>query len=192
MVTLYYLSGGNMKDNPLSNALDALDSVLAQQKLKLDILICGAFALQILGFDRGVHTLDVDTVMKIDDPKVLNLIAEIGKQYGLSSNWLNDQAASVTTPEDIFERAKKLDQWSSINAFVIDRVDLIKMKTSAFSIRREETSKDWDDLKLLSPTKQEIEAAIGFLRKFNAPPKNASKADIDNYKETIHDLRNLV
>lgn len=181
-----------MNNNPLSKALDELDAVLAEHKLTLDLLICGAFAIQILGYDRNLHTLDVDTVMKIHDPQILNLIAKVGANHGLSSNWLNDQASSVDAPEGLIQRAKKLNRWSSINALIIDRTDLIKMKASAFSIRREETSKDWEDLKLLTPTKEEIESAINFLKKSNSPPSNASKDDLNNFQETLNDLRSLV
>ena len=181
-----------MNNNLLHKALDELDSALAKKKLELDILICGAFAIQILGFKRGTYTLDVDTVIKINNPETLDLIAKVGKNHGLSPNWLNDQASTVSAPEGLFERAKKIKRWSTINASVIDRVDLIKMKASAFSIRREETSKDWDDLKLLSPNTDEIQAAIKFLRESNSPPKNASSNDLSNFRETICDLKSLV
>lgn len=181
-----------MDNNTLEQALDELDSTLGEHQLTLDILICGAFAIQLLGYNRSLHTLDVDTVMEIKSTQILDLISKVGAKHGLSSNWLNDQAASVKAPEGLFQRAQKLDRWSALNAFVIDRVDLIKMKASAFSIRREETSKDWEDLKLLNPTKQEIEEAIDFLNASNSPPENASSDDINNFKETLHDLRSLV
>lgn len=181
-----------MLHNPLKEALDELDSALSLKKLSLEIVICGAFAIQLLGFNRGLQTLDVDTITKISNPDVLDLIEEIGLRKGLSSNWLNDQASSVIAPKGLLKRALKIDDWTSINAFVIDRTDLIKMKASAFSIRREETSKDWDDLILLSPTKEEMAAAIEFLTNSNFPPKNASKADLKNFKETIDDLLSIV
>ena len=44
-----------MNNNLLHKALDELDSALAKKKLELDILICGAFAIQILGFKRGTE-----------------------------------------------------------------------------------------------------------------------------------------
>lgn len=160
-----------MKAGLLDLALNELDAVLTEQKLVLDILICGAFAIQFLGYSRSLHTLDVDSVTEINDPEVLKLIAKVGAKYGLSSNWLNDQAASVVVPKGIMARAAKIKRWVAINAFVVHRGDLIKMKASAFSIRREETSKDWEDLKLLAPTKEEIEAAIDFLKGSTLPLK---------------------
>lgn len=53
---------------------------------------------------------DVDTVLKINNPQILNLIAKVGTNHGLSSNWLNDQAASVDAPKGLTQRAKKLLQ----------------------------------------------------------------------------------
>ncbi len=180
-----------MKNNPLKKALDELDSLLSIKKLDLEIIICGAYAIQLLGFERGTHTLDVDTLNKITNPKVLDAIREVAVKTGLNPNWLNDQASTVSVPEGLLKRVKKIGTWNSINALVVDRTDLIKMKASAFSIRREETSKDWEDLQLLSPTKKEIEEAITFLKKHNSPPAGSDQKDTNNFKETIDDLRNI-
>jgi hypothetical protein len=98
------------------------------------------------GFTRNLQTIDIDTLKPIESSKVLLAIESVRKKLGLGPRWLNDQASTVSIPEGTFKRSKPLSKWKTINAFLIDRIDLIKMKASAFSIRREQTIKDWEDL----------------------------------------------
>lgn len=75
----------------------------------------------------------------------------------------------------------------------MSRADLIKMKASAFSIRRDQTNKDWEDLVLLDPTTEEIHEAILFLKESNStPPENASTKILDEFEETIRELKKIV
>ena len=73
----------------------------------------------------------------------------------------------------------------------MSREDLIKMKASTFSIRRDQTNKDWEDLLLLKSTKKEIEEAIAFIKEVNSPPKNATKQILNDFQETLHDLKKV-
>ena len=61
----------------------------------------------------------------------------------------------------------------------------------AFSVRRDSTNKDWEDLLLLKPTPEELDAAIEFIKLTNSPPKNSSKKIKTEFKETLNDLRQL-
>lgn len=65
------------------------------------------------------------------------------------------------------------------------------MKASAFSIRRDQTNKDWEDLILLQPTTEEIDDAINFLKESNSPPPNASRKMLAEFEETLHDLKKI-
>lgn len=181
-----------MNNDKLVLALDELDKYLTAKALKLEIVICGAFAIQLHGFMRGLFTQDIDTIRKIDSTELITAIAVVGTKLGLGSRWLNDQASTVSIPKGAFERARPIGKWNSILAFLIDRVDLIKMKASAFSIRREETIKDWEDLVLMNPTKEEIQSAIEFLKQTNSPPDGASRLIIQEFEETIDDLKRLI
>lgn len=118
-----------------------------------------------------------DSVMEIDSEEIKKVISVIGLKFGLGPSWLNDQASTVTIPEGALQRAVPIEQWNAIKASIICRLDLIKMKASAFSIRRDQTNKDWEDLLILEPTKLEIKEAIQFIRKINSPPSGASKKD---------------
>jgi hypothetical protein len=65
------------------------------------------------------------------------------------------------------------------------------MKASAFSTRRDHTNKDWEDLVLLRPTKEEIESAIEFIKESNAPAKSAPAKIIEEFEETLDDLSKI-
>jgi hypothetical protein len=190
MVLLYYL-GGQMNDT-LNEALNKLDELLKARSLKIEIVICGAYSIQLHGFLRSLHTQDVDSLKPINSANVLKAIEEVGLSLGLGPRWLNDQASTVSIPMGAVARAKEMNKWTAIKASLIDRVDLIKMKVSAFSIRRGETNKDWEDLILLAPTSAEIDAAIEFIKEKNAPPVRSAKKFKDEFEETINDLKKLV
>jgi len=182
-----------MTDEILMIALNELDKILQQRSLRIEIVVCGAYAIQLHGYTRGLHTHDIDSLKKISNPELLATIAEVGKKVGLSEKWLNDQASTVSIPAGTFDRLSPLtNHWKAIKASLVSRKDLIKMKASAFSIRREHTTKDWEDLKLLSPSADEMKAAIGFLKQSNSPPSNASQKIKDEFKETLNDLKKLI
>lgn len=181
-----------MKKDKLFLALDELDRRLNAESLEIEIFICGAFAIQLHGYSRALHTLDVDTLKEISSEEVLSNIKEVGEKLGLGPRWLNDQASTVSIPEGIFERAKPIHKWSAIKAHLIDRSDLVKLKASAFSIRRDETAKDWEDLVLLNPSPAEIGAAIRFIKETNSPPLGATKKILEDFQETIDELKKLV
>lgn len=174
----------------LEEALNELDNILIQQNKRIRIVICGAFAIQLHGLSRLQRTEDVDSILRIE-AQFLEIISNIGKKYGLSARWLNDQAATVSFPEGTIERSKPTGHWKNIDANLIERLDLIKMKASAFSIRRDVTQKDWDDLLLLKPTKDEISEAITFIKSSNVPPVGATHNMIADFEETINDLRSI-
>ena len=180
-----------MANTPLLEALDDLDAKLVKHQLHLDIFICGAMAIQLHGFDRVEPTYDVDTVTPIHNKAVLEIIVSVGTTHGLQPKWLNDQSSTIEIPEGAFERAKRIDRWKSIRAVLMDRADLIKMKAAAFSTRRDETLKDMDDLILMNPTIAEINAAINYVKKTRSPPQGAAKKMIEEFNETIADLKKL-
>lgn len=175
----------------LDKALDLLDNKLMEKRLHVEIVICGAYAIHLLGIARSEHTLVIDSLIEVTSPDILKTIEEIGNELSINSRWLNDQAASVPIPPGAIERASPIPRWNAIKAFLITREDLIKMKASAFSIRRDHTNKDWEDLLLLKPTKSEIDAAIDFVKKINCPPIGSPKKIIKEFEETINDLKKI-
>jgi hypothetical protein len=176
----------------LNIALDELDHYLSANNLSIEIVICGAFAIQLHGFTRNEITQDIDSIKEISNHEVLAEIAHIGAKLGLKRNWLNDMASTVSFPEGAIERAKPIQKWKSIQARLVSREDLILMKTSAYFIRRDYTEKDYEDLILLNPTLTEIELAIEFVRRVNGPPKNAPKKILTDFEESVNDVKKLV
>lgn len=180
-----------MTNEELLQALTELDRLLVKRRITLNIFICGAFAIQLLGFTRIEPTEDADSATPITNEDVLDLIKTVGKARGLGAKWLNDQASTVAIPEGAESRAKAFGNWRNIKAILMDRSDLIKMKAAAFSTRRDETLKDWEDLKVLKPTKREMDEAIAFLKQTRSPPSGANEKMIEEFNETIDDLKKL-
>lgn len=191
----YYYNTMKVKkmNNILNAALSELDSELTKRNIHVEIIICGAYALHLFGYARSEHTLDIDTITQLPSTSEFrNIVSSVGKKFGLNSNWLSDQASTVSLPSGIESRASPINKWKSINASLVSRDDLIKMKASAFTIRRDYTNKDWEDLLLLKPTIKEINDAIVFIKKVNSPPKNASRQILIEFEETINDLKKII
>lgn len=179
-------------NDKLTEALTQLDEELTKSQLSLEIVICGAYALQLSGYSRSEYTLDVDSIIRLQSVEIKKIIESIGQKLNLGPHWLNDQASTVSLPKGILSRTKPIGNWKSIKASLVSRSDLIKMKASAFSIRRDHTNKDWEDLALLKPTDDEIQAAILFIRESNSPPQNASKKNLEEFEETLRDLKKII
>jgi hypothetical protein len=135
--------------------------------------------------------MDVDSITTLSSAEIQQLIEAIGQKLGLGPHWLNDQASTVSLPNGVLQRATPLNRWKSIKASLVCRGDLIKMKASAFSIRRDQTNKDWEDLVILKPTSEEIDAAIMFIKESNSPPANSSKKILSEFEETLDDLKKI-
>ncbi len=178
-------------NDKLALALFHLDDELTKRQWSLEIVICGAYALQLFGYTRAEHTLDIDSITQLQSAEIKKLIESIGQRLNIGPFWLNDQASTVNLPKGVLSRATPIGSWKSIRASLVSRSDLIKMKASAFSIRRDQTNKDWEDLVLLEPTLEEIQDAILFLRESNSPPQNASPKILNEFEETIRDLKKI-
>lgn len=178
-------------DDILDIALTQLDQELTKRGLTVELVICGAYALHLHGYLRSEYTLDVDSIIKLTSTEFRQIIETIGQKLGIGPHWLNDQASTVNLPTGIFSRTIPIKRWKFIKASLVSRIDLIKMKASAFSIRRDQTNKDWEDLVLLKPTLEEINDAIIFIKESNSPPLNASKKILADFEETLYDLKKI-
>jgi len=154
-----------MKD--LFLPLNDLNTWLKEEQLHLELTVIGAFALCLDGLST-VQTMDIDTVKEITTPKILDKIHEIGEKYGLPE-WLNDRAKTIVMPEGHQGRLKKYDNYSNIKISYAHRSDLIKLKIAAYFYRYKVEGKDLRDLKLLSPSHDEIKQGIDFLLEKHRP-----------------------
>lgn len=74
----------------LDIALTQLDQELTQRNLKTEIVICGAYAIHLLGYTRSEHTLDVDSITELNSNEIKQIVEAIGQKLGLGSHRLND------------------------------------------------------------------------------------------------------
>jgi len=178
----------------LDEALDELNALLRKKNHRIEILICGAYALEMYGLSPERNTLDVDSAKEIPSD-MDDIINEVAIKLKLTRSegelWLNDKASRVALPAKIIERATPITKWSNIDAKLVDRKDLISMKVSAFFSRREMTLKDLEDLKILNPSHDEILEAIEFVKTHNAPPEGAGQKIRDEFKESEDDIKKL-
>lgn len=178
----------------LEQAMNELNHLLKKRGLRVSVLICGAFAMEMHGLKLDRRTDDVDSATPID-PVVLDLIDEVAAKMSLTregdERWLNDKASTVALPPKLISRAKKINKWSNIDASLADRRDLISMKVSAFFTRRDVTTKDIEDLKAVMPTNEEIEEALDFVKKYNSPPDKKDKQLMADFEESVDDVRRI-
>ncbi|HEY8270844.1 MAG TPA: hypothetical protein VIG33_08125 [Pseudobdellovibrionaceae bacterium] len=90
-------------DDILGIALTQLDEELTRRSLNMEIVICGAYALHLLGYSRSEHTLDVDSITTLSSVEIQQIIEAIGQKLGLGPHWLNDLVLLKPTSEEIGE-----------------------------------------------------------------------------------------
>lgn len=75
-------------NDKLSTALFELDQELTKRQLRLEIVICGAYALHLSGYLRVEHTLDVDSITELRSVEVKKIIETVGRRLNLGPLWL--------------------------------------------------------------------------------------------------------
>ena len=77
-------------------ALNKLDDLLVEEGLDaIDIYAIGGFAMLYYGVRKNGFTIDIDSLTKNYDSKVINLIKVVGAQLGLDTDWLNTDCAAL-------------------------------------------------------------------------------------------------
>lgn len=148
-------------NNRLMNALDELNKRLKVRKISLKVLICGAFAIELHGFQRIEETVDIDTHEKINKV-ITQLIKEIAVEMNLKEKWLNSQVSDIPLPNGHAGRLMEIRRWSNIETLVLSIEDLVCMKVYAWYTRGNETTKDYEDLLAMNATKNNIEMGISY------------------------------
>jgi len=176
--------------NDLSKPLNDLNDWLKQQAISIDLIVIGAFAINLHGIKNRM-TMDIDTIVSIEDPKILKKIYEIGRKYGLPS-WLNDQAENLIMPPNYEQRLLHDHSYSHINLSYISRIDLIFLKVAAYFYRGDTDPKDKEDLALIKCTFSELDLAINFLGNFHKPDtKSFLKSFYERIKEITTELKDV-
>lgn len=176
--------------NDLKIPLIELNHWLAKEKLDIELIVIGAFALHLHGYSNRM-TMDIDTIKSIENENILKQIQKIGAKYGLP-RWLNDQAENLIMPPNFEQRLLFDKSYSNIKLSYISREDLIKLKVAAYFYRGEQDSKDKDDLKALKISEVELAEALDFLRTHHMPDIDKFKADfIERLSSIEEELRDV-
>lgn len=178
-------------ETQLEQALTLLNNELSNIGIKVPLIICGAFAIYLQGFSRLEQTQDIDCLKPLPE-ELSEFISQISQKLRLSEKWLNDQASDLTLPMGALNRTEEITKWSHLNVEVLHRKDLIALKAAAFFSRGTYTFKDWEDLKVLKPSHDEMNFAIDYMRVTCSPPPNAPKKFQQEFEEVIHELKTLV
>ena len=116
-------------------ALKKLDDLLVREDLDaIDIYAIGGFAMMYYGVRKDGFTIDIDSLTKSYDVKVINLIKVVGVQLGLDTDWLNTDCATLDgflPLADTIEWKKTDYVFKRINLMVADISGLIKTKAKA-------------------------------------------------------------
>lgn len=166
--------------NQFSKALRLLNGRLVVADTQIfNIVVCGGTALNATGMVQRT-TNDVDIVALADDhgglvdpaplPPVLTLAAnEVAEDLGLPENWLNNGPSSgdgglfrLGLPEGFVDRLTWHNYGKKLNIAFIGRLDQIHFKL--FAAVDLYGSYHASDLKALTPTDQELIAAIDWSR----------------------------
>jgi|GEM_PF-5298996 len=168
----------------LTILLTELNDWLKDQGLEIELIVIGAYALHLHGISSRM-TMDIDTLNRVEHPKVISKIIEIGEKYGLPE-WLNSQAQGLILPVDFFDRTICSTMLSNIVLKYASRVDLIKLKIAAYYYRHTYEPKDLDDLKLLEISANELVLGIDFLLQSHAPEQSKFKKDFISNVKVVH------
>lgn len=148
----------------LLNALHELNSELVKKQIKTQLIICGAFAIEMHGLNRSHETIDIDTYLRLNSD-IKDLIYNIGLRKKIKTDWLNDQVSDVIPPEGYECRLLRITKWSNIHVQLMSVEDLIKMKVAAWYTRGQTTTKDYEDLITMSATNEQILLGVEHTKK---------------------------
>ena len=155
------------------------DKFLVTEGLSFEAVIIGGAALNILDLSSR-KTKDVDCL----DPKIPDKIKRASQEFAkqrsdlnLDINWLNNgpETLKVDLPKGWGLRAESLYKGKALALKVLGRVDLLKSKLFAYCDR---TTPDFEDLKSLKPTEQELSDAIEWVKQRGTHPNWPSHVEV--------------
>lgn len=152
--------------------LEAFDFYLHELQLRLDAVVIGGSALNLLGITSR-PTDDCDVLMPVIPADVLlaaqTFAAELRKRGGaLRSDWLNNGPMSLTSVLNPGWQARLQPAFSgkAITLQCLGRADLLCSKLFAFCDR----GRDLEDCVALAPTAQELNATLPWLEQQDGNP----------------------
>jgi len=163
-----------MERDRLEDALETLGELLAERGHNVGLLVIGGSSLLLLGYIER-PTADVDVVglvepagyMKADElpPFLADAAREVGRALGVGDRWLNVGPAGLIDfglPDGIAARVT-VRRYGSLEIHLPAREDLICFKLYAL-VDQGPRSKHMDDLRALTPSRDELVAAARWTR----------------------------
>ncbi len=163
----------------LHAALSALGDELAAVGEHAHLIVIGGSGLIAIEAVSRV-TRDVDVIAIEQDgelvsaeplPKVVSdAAATVARSLGLESNWLNAGSTGLLIhglPAGFADRLTSRDYGDGLRVSFASRIDQVFFKLYAAADRRE--PRDFDDLRHLVPTAEELHAAARWARTHNMP-----------------------
>lgn len=165
-----------MDANDIETYLRALDERLGVHgRNDVALVVCGGAAMNVLGLSQRT-TRDIDTIAIAVDSKeggfflaraefdyvLREAIEEVARDFGLPEDWINSGPAAqfgTGLPDGIQDRFVSRRYGENLVVHYCSRLDLIFLKLyAAVDVR----GRHLDDLKIMSPDRDEIEKAAGW------------------------------
>jgi hypothetical protein len=163
----------------LDTALAALGDLLASSRSRAHLVVIGGSGLiAINAVTRATRDVDVvalvrDGVLVSAEPlpdAVRTAAATVARDLGLEPNWLNAGPTSLLVhglPDGFADRLTSRNYGEALRVSFAARVDQVYLKLYAWADRRE--PRDFDDLRQLAPTDEELRGAARWVRTHNMP-----------------------
>jgi hypothetical protein len=171
----------NITPDRLKEVLAALGEQLTLAGFPVHIVVIGGSGLVAIGtVSRATRDVDVvalsrDGELKSSDPLPEALLAAaevVARDFRLAPDWLNAAPTSLLEigsglPAGFAERLITREFGPALTVSFASRIDQIHFKLYAAADRQE--PRDFDDLRALEPTADELKAAAAWARTHNAP-----------------------
>lgn len=174
----------------IDQALSLLNEKLKREGITIELTVLGSMALYYHGI-AGTHlTGDIDFYENKLPGRVEALFVEVAEELNLVSDWINNRSSTISPLPDGYElRLKKINTFSHIGLQLISPEDLVKLKVYAYYTRM--ANKDMEDLKLLNPSIELIDAGIKFIElqithHHGADELKRHLKDIKEYREHLY------
>jgi hypothetical protein len=165
----------------LEDVLAALGEQLTRAGFIVHIVVIGGSGLIAIGTvarptrDVDVVALQRDGELVSSEPlphELLAAAAVVARDFRLASDWLNPAPTSLLAigsglPAGFTKRMVTREYGDALTVSFASRVDQVYLKLYAAADRGE--PRDFDDLRALGPTPEELRAAAAWARTHNAP-----------------------
>ncbi len=155
-----------------SQIIPLFDQYLLAHRKKFEAIVIGAGALSLLGVISR-ETKDVDVIDPEIPKDIKSLSQEFAKQtsQNLIQNWINNGPASMRDklPIGWQKRLQKIYSGKALTLFTLSRVDLLATKLQGLGDRGER-GPDWNDIKAMKPTLEEMDKALRWAEQQDANP----------------------